>query len=205
MSAQECGRLRAISRAWDRRRSPTIFLNGFFCSGLGLRFAWCARAQMGALFWPESHFGEPQWRRITAGKCGDLLLEHRAAQPDSRERAGGSARRVREPGNVANISGPLGALITDHTSAGVELYANSQAYFLGTNQVMRNGSSTDPRSAGIRLDGNSEVFSFVVGKWRKTTDRESSLSLTPVRTLPASPFLETRKAEIITCDSSSWV
>jgi hypothetical protein len=58
----------------------------------------------------------------------------------------------------ADISGPLGAQVSGHSSAGVDLYANSQAYFLGTNAVQDNGSHADARSAGIRVDGNSEAF-----------------------------------------------
>ena len=52
--------------------------------------------------------------------------------------------------NSADISG--------HTSAGVDLYANSQAYLFGANTVQGNGSSADLRSAGVRIDGNSEAF-----------------------------------------------
>jgi hypothetical protein len=58
----------------------------------------------------------------------------------------------------ADISGPLGARISGHADAGVDLYANSQAYFLGANQVLKNGTLTNARSAGIRVDGNSEVY-----------------------------------------------
>jgi len=58
----------------------------------------------------------------------------------------------------ADITGPLGAQISGHSSAGVDLYANSQGYFWGINTVQNNGSSADARSAGIRVDGNSEVF-----------------------------------------------
>jgi len=50
------------------------------------------------------------------------------------------------------------AQITGHSSAGVDVYANSQAYFSGANVVQSNGSSGDSRSAGIRVDGNSEAF-----------------------------------------------
>jgi len=50
------------------------------------------------------------------------------------------------------------AQITGHTSAGVDLYGNSQLYVLGPNLIHGNGSATDPRSAGIRLDGNSEAL-----------------------------------------------
>ncbi len=43
-------------------------------------------------------------------------------------------------------------IISDHTSAGVDLYANSQAYFVGANKIQRNGGDAGPRSA------NSEAF-----------------------------------------------
>jgi hypothetical protein len=48
--------------------------------------------------------------------------------------------------------------ITGHTSVGVDLYANSQAWLSGANQIQNNGSSADPTSAAIRIDGNSEAF-----------------------------------------------
>lgn len=50
------------------------------------------------------------------------------------------------------------AEISDHTSAGVDLYGNSQAWLFGANQIRNNGSSTDPTGAAIRVDGNSELF-----------------------------------------------
>lgn len=48
--------------------------------------------------------------------------------------------------------------ITGHSSAGVDLYGNSQGWLNGANQIQNNGSSADPASAGIRVDGNSEAF-----------------------------------------------
>jgi hypothetical protein len=48
--------------------------------------------------------------------------------------------------------------ISGHSSAGVDLYGNSQAWLFGANQIHNNGSSTDPASAAIRVDGNSELF-----------------------------------------------
>jgi hypothetical protein len=50
------------------------------------------------------------------------------------------------------------AQISGHSSAGVDLYANSQGYFFGSNAVQGNGSSGDARSAGIRIDGNSQAL-----------------------------------------------
>jgi len=48
--------------------------------------------------------------------------------------------------------------IIGHTSVGVDVYANSQAWLSGTNQIQNNGSSADPTSAAIRIDGNSETY-----------------------------------------------
>jgi parallel beta helix pectate lyase-like protein len=48
--------------------------------------------------------------------------------------------------------------ISGHTSVGVDLYANSQAWLFGANQIQNNGSSSDPTSAAIRIDGNSEAY-----------------------------------------------
>jgi hypothetical protein len=52
--------------------------------------------------------------------------------------------------NDAEISGHLGPAL--------DLYASSQAYFYGANNLHNNGVTGDPRSAAIRLDGNSEAF-----------------------------------------------
>jgi hypothetical protein len=51
-----------------------------------------------------------------------------------------------------------GDQITDHSGPGIDVYGNSQANFFGANSVLRNGTSGDPTSAGIRVDGNSEAF-----------------------------------------------
>ena len=51
-----------------------------------------------------------------------------------------------------------GNQITDHSGPGVDVYANSQVYLWGHNQVLRNGTTVDPASAGIRIDGNSQLF-----------------------------------------------
>lgn len=57
-----------------------------------------------------------------------------------------------------------GAQITGHTGPGVDIYAHSQLYGttqlpgLGATQIQNNGTAGDPLSAGIRVDGNSEVL-----------------------------------------------
>ena len=48
--------------------------------------------------------------------------------------------------------------ISGHSGPAVDLYASSQAYLFGANNLHNNGVSGDPSSAAIRLDGNSEAF-----------------------------------------------
>lgn len=49
--------------------------------------------------------------------------------------------------------------ITGHTGPGVDLFGNSQLNVMGDqNLISQNGTVGDPRSAAIRVDGNSEVF-----------------------------------------------
>lgn len=48
--------------------------------------------------------------------------------------------------------------ISGHSGPAVDLFASSQARLFGANSIHNNGASGDPRSAAIRLDGNSEVF-----------------------------------------------
>jgi len=58
----------------------------------------------------------------------------------------------------------VGAQISGHAGPGVDIYAHSQLYGtsqlqgLGATQILNNGTAGDPLSAGIRVDGNSEVL-----------------------------------------------
>jgi hypothetical protein len=74
--------------------------------------------------------------------------------------------------NVIQGNGPVGisaglasqvtiydnVLIAGHTGPGVDLFAASQLNAYERNQISQNGSASDPRSAAIRIDGNSEAF-----------------------------------------------
>jgi hypothetical protein len=51
-----------------------------------------------------------------------------------------------------------GVEISGHSGPALDLYANSQANVSGANYLHNNGLAGDPRSAAIRLDGNSEAF-----------------------------------------------
>lgn len=127
-------------------------------SGFGIDLRGGAHVQFGALFGPN---------HVSGNQNGGAWLQETAeisfwslGQPNLIQGNGpvGVLVGLGSQATFADISGPLGAQISGHTSAGVDVYANSQAYFLGANLVQGNGSTADARSAGIRIDGNSEAL-----------------------------------------------
>ena len=127
-------------------------------SGFGLDLRGGAHVQFGALLGPN---------RISGNQSGGAWLQETAeisfwsiGQPNLIQGNGPVGVRAGFGSQVTffDISGSSGTQISGHSSAGVDLYANSQAYLNGANIVQGNGSSVDPRSAGIRVDGNSEAF-----------------------------------------------
>jgi hypothetical protein len=122
-------------------------------SGYGIDFRGGARAQFGAIFGPNL---------ITGNESGGAWLQENS---ETSFWFGGYLNIIHDNGPVGVLAG-FGSQVTffnsarisGHSSAGVDLYANSQAYFSGENIVEGNGSGHDARSAGIRIDGNSEAF-----------------------------------------------
>ncbi len=177
---------------------------GQFNPGFGLDLRGGAHAQIGALFGPN----------ILAGnQSGGASLQETAeisffsiGQPNLIQGNGpvGVLAGFGSQVTFANISGPLAAQITDHTSAGVDLFANSQAFFLGSNQVLRNGAVTDPRSAGIRVDGNSEAF-LRGGQVAQNNGPGILALVNSSADFTGVSFAGNAQGEIITCDSSSWM
>lgn len=51
-----------------------------------------------------------------------------------------------------------GVTISDHTTAGVSLYGNSQAAIYNSNQIVHNGTGTDSNRAGIQVENGSQVL-----------------------------------------------
>jgi hypothetical protein len=123
--------------------------------GLGVDLRGGATAQFGALFGPNV---------VRDNQSGGVSLQERAEI--SFWKFGGAYYNIIQSNGPVGLAVAFGSQvtffdgtqITDHRSAGVDVYANSQAYFYGQNQVLRNGTGTDALSAGIRVDGNSEVF-----------------------------------------------
>jgi hypothetical protein len=123
-------------------------------SGFGIDLRGGARAQVGAIYGPNL---------ITGNQSGGAWLQENA---EISFWAFSSHQNLIQGNGPVGVSAGFGsqvtffnnAQITGHSSAGVDLYANSQAYFSGTNTVQSNGSTSDARSAGVRVDGNSETF-----------------------------------------------
>lgn len=172
--------------------------------GFGIDLLGGAHAQIGALFGPNT---------ISGNQSGGASLQETAeisfwsiGQPNVIQGNGpvGVSVGLGSQATFANITGAVGAQISDHTSAGVDLYGNSQAYFLGANQVLRNGTLSDPRSAGIRVDGNSQAI-LRGGQVAQNNGPgilalvNSSADFTGVN------FTGNAEGEIIECDSSSWM
>ena len=122
-------------------------------SGYGIDLRGGAKAQVGGIFAPNV---------ITGNQSGGAWLQENA---EISFWDGGQPDIIQNNGPVGVLAG-FGSQVTffsssqisGHSSAGVDLYANSQGYFFGANAVQGNGSNADPRSAGIRVDGNSEAF-----------------------------------------------
>jgi hypothetical protein len=51
-----------------------------------------------------------------------------------------------------------GTQINEHSSTGIDVFANSQANIYGDNLITHIGSSMDPGKAAVRVDGNSELY-----------------------------------------------
>jgi hypothetical protein len=172
--------------------------------GYGLELLGGARAQVGGLFGPNT---------IAGNQAGGAFLQENSeisfwsiGQPNLIQGNGPVGVSVGMSSQVTfyDISGPLGAQITDHTSAGVDIYANSQAYFNGANQILRNGTVSDPRTAGIRVDGNSEVF-LRGGQVAQNNGPGILALVNSSADFAGVTFAGNAGGEVIDCDSSSWM
>jgi hypothetical protein len=122
-------------------------------SGFGIDMRGGSRAQFGAESGPHV---------IAGNQNGGVSLQEGA---EISFWNGGFPTYIENNGPVG-ISGGFNSQITlfndveisGHTGPALDLYAGSQAYLFGANNLHNNGTAGDTRSAGIRLDGNSEVF-----------------------------------------------
>jgi hypothetical protein len=121
--------------------------------GYGIELLGGARAQVGALNGPNT---------ITGNQAGGAYLQENSEISFW----AGTALNIIQGNGPVGVAVGVGsqatffnsAQISGHSSAGVDLYANAQGYFFGANSVQGNGASGDARSAGVRVDGNSQAL-----------------------------------------------
>jgi Right handed beta helix region len=125
---------------------------------------------------PNPGFGISEFggARVQFGTClGPNLIEgNQAGGVSLQESSEISLWNCGTNQNVIQGNGPVGisaglasqvtiydnVLITGHTGPAVDLFGASQLNAFGKNQISQNGTASDPRSAAIRIDGNSEAF-----------------------------------------------
>jgi hypothetical protein len=172
--------------------------------GYGLELLGGARAQIGGLFGPNT---------IAGNQAGGAFLQENSeisfyslGQPNLVQGNGpvGVSVGLGSQATFYDITGAFNAQITDHASAGVDIYGNSQAYFNGANQVLRNGTVSDPRSAGIRVDGNSGVL-LRGGQVAQNYGPGILALVNSSADFTGVTFAGNAGGEIIDCDSSSWM
>jgi hypothetical protein len=172
--------------------------------GYGIELLGGARAQIGSLFGPNT---------ISGNQAGGAFLQENSeisffslGQPNVVQGNGPVGVSVGLGSRVTfyDITGSVNAQITGHTSAGVDIYSNSQAYFNGSNQILQNGTVSDPRSAGIRVDGNSEVF-LRGGQVAQNYGPGILALVNSSADFTGVTFAGNAGGEIIDCDSSSWM
>ena len=127
-------------------------------SGAGIAEFGGAKAGLFALFGPVS---------ITGNEGGGILLSE-----SSEMSTGGNATwapyletiQANGPFGIdldfaANLTLIGGVTISDHTTAGITLYGNSQASLAyNSNQIVHNGTGTDSRRAGILVEQGSQLY-----------------------------------------------
>jgi hypothetical protein len=83
------------------------------------------------------------------------------------------------------------------------LFGSSQLYATGANVLSQNGTASDPRSAAIRLDGNSE--GFLRGGQIQGNQGPGILALVGSSADFAGVTFTGNSGGIITCDSSAFM
>ena len=118
--------------------------------------------------------------------------------------------------NIVKDNGPVGVevgmgsqlalydnvVISGHTSAGIDLYAEGQLYTHGPNVISRNGSGDNPRSAGVVVDGNSEAY--LRGGTISTNEGPGILALVNSSVDSVGATFSDNTGGIIACDSSAY-
>jgi len=119
--------------------------------------------------------------------------------------------------NIIKDNGPVGVelgmgselalytnvVISGHTEAGIDMYGGAQLYMIGPNLISQNGSSGNPRSAGVVVDGNSEAY--LRGGTISTNDGPGILTLVNSSVDSVGATFPDNTRGKITCDSSAYL
>ena len=140
---------------WASQSSFTTFGRTTIANnlGVGVQFYGGARGQFGSLSGPNS---------VTGNQQGGMSLQENSEVSFFNF---GSQTYIQGNGPVG-ISAGLGSQVTlyggveisGHSGPALDLFASSQGNVSGANYLHNNGVVGDPRTAAIRVDGNSEVF-----------------------------------------------
>lgn len=121
--------------------------------GVGMQLFGGARFQVGTLTGPNT---------LTGNQQGGVSVQENSEISFFNF---GSQTYIQNNGPVgvsASFGGQVtlygGVEILGHDGPALDVSANSQANLFGANNLHNNGATGDPRSAAIRLDGNSELF-----------------------------------------------
>ena len=167
-------------------------------SGFGVDLRGGARAQFGAISGPNV---------VQGNQSGGVSLQENA---EISFWNGGQPTIIQGNGG-AGVSAGLGSQVTffdavevaGHSGPGLDVYASSQAFLFGANNIHNNGNSADPRSAGIRVDGNSQVV--LRGGSVAQNGGPGILALANSSVDSNGAALNANSGGVITCDSSSWM
>jgi hypothetical protein len=119
--------------------------------------------------------------------------------------------------NIVQDNGPLGVelgmgsqlalynnvVISGHTASGIDMYGGGQLYMIGPNLISQNGSTDNPRSAGVVVDGNSEAY--LRGGTISTNKGPGILALVNSSVDSVGATFPGNTGGIITCDSSAYL
>lgn len=119
--------------------------------------------------------------------------------------------------NIVNDNGPVGielgmgsqlalygnVVISGHTGPGIDLYGEGQLYMIGPILISHNGTSGNPRSAGVVVDGNSEAY--LRGGTISTNEGPGILALVNSSVDSVGATFPGNTGGIITCDSSAYL
>ena len=189
-----------VAGVWAAQSSFTTFGRTTIANnlGVGVQFYGGARGQFGSLSGPNS---------VTGNQQGGMSLQENSEVSFFNF---GSQTYIQSNGPVgisAGLSSQVtlfgGVEISGHSGPALDLFASSQGNVSGANYLHNNGVAGDPRSAAIRVDGNSEVF--LRGGTISQNVGPAILALTNSSADLSGVSFSSNSGGIMVCDSSAYM